>query len=309
MALKFKTFRNLVITGAALVGLGGYLAYTKLRSPVPRAHPSAGSSAAPDEVPAAAQAELARARAAVGKVQGNRDPYADPMLEAILARIPSGVAGDKAKDVFPSAPYKVNLYGEGGLVTRLKVDLDRDEKWDEKWTLATPGEVEGLKRQVSEGDDEVYEREYLLRGGAFQLQGAEAADPDPDPDSGSGESGPPAGPRDAASSPQAAPGELAPHERRLIERIQEGIGGPGAKLKDPWQDGPKVNVYHDKGQSLPNRAKLDLDRDEKWDEKWTFEQTPEGLKIKRQVSSADDDTLYDREYRLTQGRWVEKTPD
>lgn len=307
MAMKFKTFRLLVISGGLLAVSGAYLAYSQLREPAPRRAPREGTpprEVQPREVQPGAgtprsggAAELALAREALSRAQSSRDPYADPMLKAILARIPGGAPGDKVKDAFPSASYKVNLYGEGGQVTRLKVDLDRDEKWDEKWTLSAPGQLEGLKRQVSEADDEVYGREYLLEGGAFRLLGGE---PEPAPGAQ-----PPA-PEQPPAGPASPTSALAPHERQLIERVQAGIGGPGQKLKDPWKEGPKVNVYHDEGEQIPNRAKVDLDRDGKWDEKWSFEQTPEGLKVKRQVSSADDDALYDREYRLREGKWALK---
>jgi hypothetical protein len=49
-------------------------------------------------------------------------------------------------------------------VNRLKVDLDRDEKWDEKWTFASDGGTDGVKRQVAPNDDEAYTEEYRLDG-------------------------------------------------------------------------------------------------------------------------------------------------
>ena len=87
------------------------------------------------------------------------------MDEAILMRVAQGIAGDKEKDATAGKPYKVSLYKDAGQakINRAKVDLDRDEKWDEKWTF------EGLevKRQVAPADDEVYTEEYRLRGGAW----------------------------------------------------------------------------------------------------------------------------------------------
>ncbi|MBK9967379.1 MAG: hypothetical protein IPP07_21885 [Holophagales bacterium] len=60
----------------------------------------------------------------------------------------------------------MNLYQDAGQprVNRLKIDLDRDEKWDEKWTFVTGGGREIVKRQVAPNDDEVYTLEFLLDG-------------------------------------------------------------------------------------------------------------------------------------------------
>jgi hypothetical protein len=74
--------------------------------------------------------------------------------------------GDKIKDAFPKERFKVNVYRDGSSSTwtRLKLDLDRDEKDDEKWTLSA-GQPD--KRQVSTRDDEQYDREYRWRGGQW----------------------------------------------------------------------------------------------------------------------------------------------
>jgi len=58
------------------------------------------------------------------------------------------------------------------------------------------------------------------------------------------------------------------------------------KKKDVTAGKPfKINLYQDDGHSVMNRAKIDLDRDDKWDEKWTFD----GGTITRKVSPADDE--------------------
>ncbi len=54
-----------------------------------------------------------------------------------------------------------------------------------------------------------------------------------------------------------------------------------------------------------NRLKVDLDRDERWDESWTIEPDGADLKVKRQVSPTDDGT-YTVELRLQHGRWIPK---
>ncbi len=88
------------------------------------------------------------------------------MDQKILEKLRAGFSGDKVKDVFKSEPFKVNLYKEEGKV-RAKVDLDRDEKFDEKWDFDTEGGKEKVKRRVSTQDDESYDREYRLEEGRW----------------------------------------------------------------------------------------------------------------------------------------------
>jgi hypothetical protein len=87
--------------------------------------------------------------------------------EKILALVERGISGSKRKDAFSGEPWKVNLYAEGGKVTRLKLDLDRDETWDESWTFETPGSRAKVKRQVSPDDDDVRSLEYRLQAGRW----------------------------------------------------------------------------------------------------------------------------------------------
>lgn len=72
------------------------------------------------------------------------------------------------------------------------------------------------------------------------------------------------------------------------------------KLKDVTKGKPfKVNVYQDSGKPAVNRAKVDLDRDDRWDEKITFD----AERITRQVASADDE-WYDLTYHWDGSSWV-----
>ncbi len=95
--------------------------------------------------------------------------------------------------------------------------------------------------------------------------------------------------------------EIRPLDKQTIERMQQGF--PGDKVKDAFKGSAKVNLY--KEPDGTRRVKIDLDRDEKWDEKWTFETKDGADKIKRQVATKDDEN-YDVEYRLDSGRWVPK---
>lgn len=76
----------------------------------------------------------------------------------------------------------------------------------------------------------------------------------------------------------------------------------GGKLKDAIKGQYfKIDAYQDPGKTQCNRLKIDLDRDNKWDEKWTFD----GDKVKRQVAPLDDEK-YIVEYRLGEGGWLRK---
>ena len=76
------------------------------------------------------------------------------------------IGTDKIKDATRGKPYKVNVYQDAGqrLTNRVKVDLDRDEKWDEKWTFEPDGAV---TRQIAPNDDEKYTVTEVFDGKAF----------------------------------------------------------------------------------------------------------------------------------------------
>lgn len=106
------------------------------------------------------------------------------------------------------------------------------------------------------------------------------------------------------SAPTGDPSEVTSLHKQVLDRMAAGF--PGDKVKDAVKtDAVKVNLYKDPDGT--RRAKLDLDRDDKWDEKWTFEGASGVDAVKRQVSTKDDDSTYDVEYRLQAGRWVLKT--
>lgn len=107
---------------------------------------------------------------------------------------------------------------------------------------------------------------------------------------------------DATPVADSGPGAMRPFDQRIVDRAGTDIGGD--KIKDAIPGQVKVNLYADGGQGV-NRAKLDLDRDDKFDEKWTFERAGGTWKVKRQVAPNDDEK-YTLEYRLQEGRWVQK---
>ncbi len=168
--MKFATFRGLVIAGGALLGVGALIGTCALcvrEDPdKPRQTPTSSTVvASPSPVPAPIRPSTGSGGATTPAPSGNLRP----MDQAILQRIAQNIPGDKVKDAFPGQTYKVNLFkdaGESG-VNRLKIDLDRDEKWDEKWTITNQGGRQEIKRQVAPADDESYTEDYRLRDGSW----------------------------------------------------------------------------------------------------------------------------------------------
>lgn len=150
--MRYKTFRAIVGTTAVTGAAGGIFFWNSSRG---------GEEDAPPPPPPAATQE------APGDSQPPPPPPAtgvpDSMREVDKAAFSlqgATVEKSKAKDVFKGRPYKVNVYADppSTTLTRLKIDLDRDNKWDEKWTF------KGLqvKRQVAPADDEKYTQEFVL---------------------------------------------------------------------------------------------------------------------------------------------------
>ena len=91
-----------------------------------------------------------------------------PWDSFLVGKAGADLGGEKVKDATGGTSYKVNLYQDAGQASmnRAKVDLDRDEKWDEKWTFAP----DGITRQVAPNDDEQYSQTFLWSGGSWVAQ-------------------------------------------------------------------------------------------------------------------------------------------
>lgn len=157
--MKYRTFRNLLTIGgiAALLGLCGWCGscyYFANKNSQSRNYNSTVRST-PTPTPAPTSTPI--------NTTGLRRE--DQLTIDYLNSHPSATT-DKIKDAFPREPFKVNIYRDGTSPTwtRLKIDLDRDNKDDEKWTLAN-GQPD--KRQVSTQDDEQYDKEYRWQGGKW----------------------------------------------------------------------------------------------------------------------------------------------
>lgn len=171
--MKYTTFRALFITGGIVV-CGGLtaLAVTTCGStaePEPAAKRTSAPATAVALAPGGAPAGPAAPQPAAATPNAEGDMPLRAMDRKILARAEQNIGSDKEKDAVRGESFKVNLYKDAGKskVNRLKVDLDRDEKFDEKWTFEDDGRV---KRQVAPEDDEKYTVEYRLEGEGWRLK-------------------------------------------------------------------------------------------------------------------------------------------
>lgn len=273
--MKLKTFKAIVGVGGGVVLLGGVVLYATMCRPEPEPYepPPVATRPAPP---------TPEVQPAVTPVTTNPADPARPWDNAILAFQDKDLGGPKKKDLAPGEPWKVNLYQDEGHATlnRAKVDLDRDEQWDEKWTLE--GGV--VSRQVSPGDDGVYTETWIRQGMGWVPEGqAPAAEEQVDAD-----------PQQPATDP------ARPWDAVLMGWQGKDLGTP--KIKDASKGTSwKINLYQDEGNTSINRAKVDIDRDDKWDEKWTFK--ADGLS--RKLSSADDET-YDQTWGWSGEAWVQE---
>jgi hypothetical protein len=203
-----------------------------------------------------------------------------PLDKQILARLPKGLAKGTVADAFPKAAWKVELAADGSdrkKIGRIEVDSDRDGRGDERWRLGADGEV---RREVRT-DDRVYREDvYLLKGEEWQLV------------SGTGQSATPSPP------PEIVP--LRPVDTEVFALAKKGspVDIPDASPGKPY----KIGLFHERGGKSLSRAKIDLDRDGKWDEIWWVD-----LPLAKREVSPNDDERYTDVYRLRNGKWLKRS--
>lgn len=281
--MKYKTFRGLMIGAAVTVlGLGGWQCRSCMQEQ--EAETRANATAPPQLAAGGGSSALP---VLAGTVHGGSpESY-------LMATLGQPATEEKLKDVTNGRGSKINVYNEGGKWARAKVDHDRDEKWDEKWYL--DGSI--VVRELSPNDDEVYTRELRHLGGAWVEPGA-APTPEPEPALVAPVITPPTPSTATTTTP---PGATA--WRPLDAAVVGALAAPvQEKIKDATgSTAYKVNLYSDDKQAW-NRLKIDLDRDEKWDEKWTLGADGQ---IEREVAPADDD-VYTEKYERSGDAWVRK---
>lgn len=260
--IRLKTF---IMGVAGAVGLGGGGALIALQSGEGEPAPTEVTTVHPVPTPP------------LEKPVPPPAPVVASVEQALLELAGQDLGTSKKKDLFSGRAYKVNAYQDEGhaTVNRAKVDLDRDEQWDEKWTFAG----DGITRQVSPDDDGQYpvEQRYTPKGERI------TAVVDPVPGDG--------------PTKELASAEISAHEQVAMGFLGKDLG---TKKKKDVSKGRafKINVYQDDGNPTANRLKIDLDRDDRWDEKWTFD----GDTVSRKVAPADDEQ-YSVEQVWTGSAW------
>lgn len=156
--MKYKTFRALII--AAILVSGGIAVYV-LGVALQRSSADAGPVAPAGAVEASPRELATSPSDATPPSDGapNELREVDTLMLALLQR----PVQDKIKDASKGRPFKINLYSDDGTrFNRAKVDLDRDDRWDEKWTFKPDGSTE---REVAPNDDENYQLRFVLEAG------------------------------------------------------------------------------------------------------------------------------------------------
>jgi len=111
----------------------------------------------------AAREARAEAEAALGDV---RD--VDRLL--LLDWAGRDIGGTKNRDVTRGRPYRVDVYQDDGkqTATEARVDLDRDDRWDERWFF----EGDRVRRERAPKDDENYTVFEVWDGERFKREGS-----------------------------------------------------------------------------------------------------------------------------------------
>jgi hypothetical protein len=214
----------------------------------------------------------------------------------VIAWSKKSISGDKVKDASKGKPYKINLYKDAGkqTVNRAKVDINRNDKFDEKYTF----EEGKITLQVAPADDEKYTQTYHWTGTAWAPEGAtpdqgSAAKPATDTATKPAPPEPPANDLKGDLHVRAWDQEVLAWKDKTIASDKEKDVSKGMAYK--------INVYKDAGKTTVNRAKVDLNRNDKFDEKYTFEPG----KITLQRAPADDEQ-YTETYHWNGNGWTKK---
>ena len=306
--MKFNTFRN-IVSMVLFLGLGGTCygcyAWWQRGLTVEQAElQQRQRERVEEEARQAAQQQLAAqsaAAAAAAAVADERARANTPGAYWLTARglRPVDVAAltalgqpvvDKIKDATRGTPWKINIYADDGVrFNRVKLDLDRDEKDDESWTIFADGRIE---RKVSTRDNGTMD-------GAFRLEQSGWVDMR-SPMAGTATTPAPATTPATTTTTTTTTSAARPVDTDLFELVRRLAVQD--KVKDATRGKAyKINLYSDDGARF-NRAKIDLNRNDKWDESWTFKSATH---IERQVAPADDERYTDV-YQFVDGAWVKK---
>ena len=162
--MKYNTFRTLILGGLVLVavGVGAWIVFKPAPQEPPPAPPapvvirevgppppSPVTPVTPPNLPTTTTPP------STPEPPGLRD-----VDREMLRLVKTATVQEKIKDATSGRPYKINMYSDDGKAwNRAKIDLNRNEKFDEKWTWKPTGDIE---RQVATKDDENYDQTWIL---------------------------------------------------------------------------------------------------------------------------------------------------
>jgi hypothetical protein len=169
--MKLRNFVLLAIVAVGAASAGLYMACGSKKHSEAEKEEKAERHREQEAKEAAKSAPVATPDAAVAvapvtpppATAGKVDLAARPYDAEALAWKGKTISGDKVKDASHGKPYKINVYKDAGspTVDRLKIDLNRNDKYDEKISFDKDGTIT-LERAPA--DDEKYTETYHWNG-------------------------------------------------------------------------------------------------------------------------------------------------
>lgn len=263
MFVRYQTARNVALVVA---GLGGAALVYAVATAEPSDEPAVVSAALPQDKPAEEpRAAVPAAAVPVRLTSSSTAPQpvvvapegVDPMARVLVAAMQAATPKKKRKDALGRGSWKLNLYEDTGDAQYDRFKLDKDR-------------------------DGVWDEAWSFKDGGWSQDGAAKAALEPKPQ----------------ARPELGPvgvGQLA-QLLKLAEALPV-LQASGKKQKDYYRgSGPKVNLYDDDQDGRWDRVKVDLERDETWDESWTVK----GGEVERRVTASGV------VYLFRAGSWVPK---
>ncbi|MFT5356564.1 MAG: hypothetical protein ACI9KE_003789, partial [Polyangiales bacterium] len=233
----------------------------------------------------------------------HRSGSASEVEAYLLGRAGEDIGAQRVEDVEARRVWRVDLVQLDGLdsLSEALVDFDRDERYDERWEFFTDGRI---RRHHSSEDDGRYDIVEMRTGDEWLLADAPIT------------AGLPEDVEQAIGLAIAAASENAQHEEDAETVVEDGVRSQAeiwlltqqgrtldvplerdAREGVPWH----VDLYQEDGSDMITGAHLDLDRDGRADQRWTYEGEE---RVLREVSSGDDE-VYDQLWEWTDAGWSE----
>jgi hypothetical protein len=163
--MKLKNFVAIIVvvvlggvTGLYFACRGG----TADKKPETKPEPKSDVKPEPKPEPAKAPDPPKPAPPPAEPVKSKADLAARPYDADVLAWRTKSIKGDKLKDAAKGQPYKLDVFEDAGekTVNRAKLDLNRNGKWDEKYTF----KGDEIVMERAPADDEKYTDTFKWTG-------------------------------------------------------------------------------------------------------------------------------------------------